>query len=386
MQDLEPMFLFASALPWCQGGTLEACRRLPCGPFRTPPGTWHGEKLFVVQNDSYGSLGLVSLLGMRFAARRFQKTQRLRSPSSRREVALVAGLLPVLPSSSARAGPFVSFLSDILPVREAQREVAKVDAEIREGVNRWTEVTVRRIKSPEVPDASGAEEAVLLAGDYAVNVAGLDRKTTSLRAAELEAKEPARLRGRAEAGLFETEMIGSVTYHMVANLDKPAFKAYCIWRAYGEALEAAPEKATAFRRAFGRSLLTRLLKDIPAQAPPIRASQEAEFLISQLQAAFDAFITAGLCTKISLQADDVLVDIWASGGSSELVLPVLVEGDPLVDAQLLLFEETTPLVLPDPIQAALVSWLEEAPGPGYVSLQTYYVNSRWRGTDRKSVV
>eukprot|EP00913_Durusdinium_trenchii_P003329 g3083.t1 len=46
-------------------------------------------------------------------------------------------------------------------------------------------------------------------GDYAVNVAGLDRKTTSLRAAELEAKEPARLRGRAEAGLFETEMIGS---------------------------------------------------------------------------------------------------------------------------------------------------------------------------------
>ena len=26
-----------------------------------------------------------------------------------------------------------------------------------------------------------------------------------------------------------------VTYHLVANLDKPAFKAYCIWKAYGEA-------------------------------------------------------------------------------------------------------------------------------------------------------
>ena len=26
-----------------------------------------------------------------------------------------------------------------------------------------------------------------------------------------------------------------VTYHLVANLEKPAFKAYCIWKAYGEA-------------------------------------------------------------------------------------------------------------------------------------------------------
>ena len=26
-----------------------------------------------------------------------------------------------------------------------------------------------------------------------------------------------------------------VTYHLVANLDKPAFKAYCTWKAYGEA-------------------------------------------------------------------------------------------------------------------------------------------------------
>ena len=71
-----------------------------------------------------------------------------------------------------------------------------------------------------------------------------------------------------------------------------------------------------------------------------------------LQAAFDAFIAAGLCTKATLQVDDapisvlvrfsilalsslarleiaeVLVDIWGTGGSLELVLPVLVEGHP----------------------------------------------------------
>lgn len=298
----------------------------------------------------------------------------------RRKAAVSVGLLLALQSSPARAGPFISFLTDILPVREAQRTVAKIDAELRDGVNRFTEVTISPIKNPEVPDAGGAEQAVLLAGEEAATAAGLDRNQIVSREAELQEKEPGRLRGRAEAGLFETEMLGSVTYHLVANLEKPAFKAYCIWKAYGEVLRGVePERATKFRRVFGRRLLVGLLKDIPAQPPQIKASpSQAALIISQLQAAFDAFIAAGLCTKATLQVDDVLVDIWATGGSIELVLPVLVEGDPLVDAQLLLSEETTTPVLPDPIQAALVSWLEEA-GPGYVSLQTYYVNSRWRG-------
>ncbi|CAL1149846.1 unnamed protein product, partial [Cladocopium goreaui] len=162
-----------------------------------------------------------------------------------------------------------------------------------------------------------------------------------------------------------------VTYHLVANLEKPAFKAYCIWKAYGEVLRGVePERATKFRRVFGRRLLVGLLKDIPAQPPQIKASpSQAHILLQAGAISQDLF---------RLEIAEVLVDIWATGGSIELVLPVLVEGDPLVDAQLLLSEETTTPVLPDPIQAALVSWLEEA-GPGYVSLQTYYVNSRWRG-------
>ena len=305
---------------------------------------------------------------------------RLHAFPRRKATVSVMGLLLALPSSPARAGPFVSFLTDVLPIREAQRAVAKIDAELRDGVNRFTEVTISPIKNPEVPDASGSEEAVLLAGREAAAAAGLDRKQIDSREAELEEKEPSRLRGRAEAGLFETEMLGSVTYHLVANLDKPAFKAYCTWKAYGEALLLTePEKAAKFRRLFGRRLLAGLLKDVPSQPPQIKASaQEATNIINQLQAAFNAFIAAGLCTKATLQVDDVLVDIWASGGSLELVLPILVEGDPLVDAQLLLSEETMTPVLPDPIKAALVSWLEEA-GPGYVSLETYYVNSRWRG-------
>lgn len=256
----------------------------------------------------------------------------------RRKAAVSVGLLLALQSSPARAGPFISFLTDILPVREAQRTVAKIDAELRDGVNRFTEVTISPIKNPEVPDAGGAEQAVLLAGEEAATAAGLDRNQIVSREAELQEKEPGRLRGRAEAGLFETEMLGSVTYHLVANLEKPAFKAYCIWKAYGEVLRGVePERATKFRRVFGRRLLVGLLKDIPAQPPQIKASpSQAALIISQLQAAFDAFIAAGLCTKATLQVDDVLVDIWATGGSIELVLPVLVEGDPLVDAQLLI--------------------------------------------------
>ncbi|CAE7378214.1 unnamed protein product [Symbiodinium natans] len=197
--------------------------------------------------------------------------------------------------------------------------------------------------------------------------------------------------------------------HMAANLEKPAFQAYCTWRAYGEALrELETTRSTKFRRVCGAEYA---LKTFPPK-PAIKASPEQAALdpnelgpsaslivqtfnlssskvptdtvgprdsLRVLEAALRALTEAGLCSKAVLQLDEVLVEVWGEGGSEDLVLPILIEGDPLVDAQLILSEELAPPVLPDPILAVLVAWLEEASGPGYASLQNYYVNSRWRG-------
>mmetsp|Transcript_58385 Transcript_58385/g.121240 ORF Transcript_58385/g.121240 Transcript_58385/m.121240 type:complete len:375 (+) Transcript_58385:3-1127(+) len=309
-----------------------------------------------------------------------------RRASRRREAAgLIAIAAAVSVPAVARAGPFVSFLSDVLPLKEAQRAFARADWEIRDGVNRVTEVVASPVKPPEVPDATGAEAAVMAAGRAAADAAGLDRQKLARRQAELAEQEPKRLRGRAEAGLFETEMLGSVTMHMAANLEKPSFQAYCSWRAFGEALrEMSTASTTKFRRVFGQQLLAGRLRTFPPK-PTIKASPEqATVLVSQIQAALVALTDAGLCSKVTPQVDEVLVEVWGEGGSEELVLPILIEGDPLVDAQLLLSEELAPPVLPDPILAVLTAWLEEAAGPGYASLQNYYVNSRWRGRSEYS--
>mmetsp|Transcript_72521 Transcript_72521/g.169940 ORF Transcript_72521/g.169940 Transcript_72521/m.169940 type:complete len:376 (-) Transcript_72521:51-1178(-) len=298
----------------------------------------------------------------------------------RREAAIVAACAAAALPAASRAGPFVELLSDVLPVRQAQRMFARFDWEIRDGVNRVTEIVASPTKPPEVPDATGAEEAFRAAGDFAAAAANLDRQRLALREMQLREQEPSRLRGRAEAGLFETEMLGSVTSHMASNLDKPAFKAYCAWKAIAEAMkDVDAAHSSMFRKVFGRQLLDGRLGAFPPP-PVIKASpDQAVNLVSQIQAALAALTEAGLCSKATLQVDEVLVEVWGEGGSEELVLPALIEGDPLVDAQLLLSEELAPPVLPDPILAAMVVWLEEARGPGYASLQTYYVNSRWRG-------
>ncbi|CAJ1352088.1 unnamed protein product [Effrenium voratum] len=337
---------------------------------------WNGPTSVPRLTASPRALSCRGLTASRFRSRKARARRQLNA--FRREVvACVAAGTVLARTSQARAGPFVSFLSDILPITEAQRSVAKADMAIREGVNSMTEIVVSPSYAPKVPDAVGAEQAVLRAGEAAAAAAGLDMTKITSRIAELADKERSRLRGRTEAGLFETEMLGSVTYHMVANLDKPtypAFQAYCTWKAYDEALSQSG-KATIFRRVFGQKLLAEL--SFP-QPPSIRP-QEAASAIDRIQAALDALIAAGFCAKAVPQIDEVLVEIWADGGSRDLVLPVLIEGDPLVDAQILLSEETTPSVLPDPIVAALTVWFEQAGGPGYPSLETYYVNSRWRG-------
>jgi len=57
---------------------------------------------------------------------------------------------------------------------------------------------------------------------------------------------------------------------------------------------------------------------------------------------------AGLRAPDRLEADEVLIEFWATGGARSLVLPMFIEGDPLVDAELVLSEELASKTRPDP--------------------------------------
>eukprot|EP00931_Biecheleriopsis_adriatica_P006187 TRINITY_DN107637_c0_g1_i1.p1 TRINITY_DN107637_c0_g1~~TRINITY_DN107637_c0_g1_i1.p1 ORF type:complete len:390 (-),score=96.10 TRINITY_DN107637_c0_g1_i1:29-1198(-) len=286
------------------------------------------------------------------------------------------------PPRPARAGPFVDFLSDFLPVRETRIEAAKLDASLRDSVARVSEKFTNPVTPPEVLDAPGAEAEVMAAGAAAAAAAGLDRQKLDVRIAELQEQEPRRLRGRAAAGLFESELLGSVTGHMAENIDRFAFRAYIAWKAYSEALkDLGKERVRAFRKEFARRLLaSKMMAALPPKLRVEAATNEAELAIKRIQAALQVLEDAGLCGQARLrEVDEVLVDIWASGGSQDLALPALIEGDPLVDAQIILSEERASPITPDPILAVLTAWLEQADGPGYPELSHYYVNSRWRG-------
>mmetsp|Transcript_46104 Transcript_46104/g.128188 ORF Transcript_46104/g.128188 Transcript_46104/m.128188 type:complete len:450 (-) Transcript_46104:52-1401(-) len=286
----------------------------------------------------------------------------------------------------ASAGPFVNFLSEVLPVKEAQRAFAQFDYFLRDSS---TDVLDRARQVPEQPDAvddaPGAEPRVLAAANAAATVAGADLVFVEQRAAELEAEEPRRLRQRTELGreFFESEMLGKAMVHLVARMDSWTFRAFCRWRAYADALAAAPPGAA---RVFQLELGRRLLRDLGAPLRPRRARPAAAF-ITALEGVAQAAVKAGLVARARVEVDEVLADDWSTGGSltRDLPLTVVMEGDPLVDAQIILYEERALSVLPDPVFALLDVWLGDsqalAAGSEAVvesaALDQYLVNQRF---------
>jgi len=286
---------------------------------------------------------------------------------------------------AAHAGAWTAFLTDILPIREGQREMAKFDYALRDNWNSFLDaVNEPPPAAPDVPDAAGAEAAVITAADAAVAAAGVNLKAVVDRSLILGEEESRRLRGRSASAVFETELVGSVISHLASRTDSYAFRAYCRWRAYLEGLQAVGPLQTGiqtFGREFGRCLTADggLLGGLPSAPRLIPKPSETQQLVKGLESVLSATVTAGLCTRAQLDADEVLVDLWATGGRRDLVLPMTIEGDPLVDAQLLLSEENATNLTPDPIVAALEAWL----GPNNSSvcsakLDSFYVNSRWR--------
>lgn len=287
----------------------------------------------------------------------------------------------MVPAPEARAGPFISFLSDILPVREAQREVAKFDFGLRDAYSSFIDVIQERKPRTEVPDAPGAEAMVFRAADAAAQTLGVDVSKIAALTSEFEATEARRLRGRSSAGEFESDIIGSTTSHMASSSDSPAFRAFCHWRAYLSSLRSpTKEAALSFRAELGRRLAAEPeLAAARVANPPVLQVAKAESLLASLRALCEATVAVGLCTKAYIQVDEVLQELWTEGSSRDLAVLFWVEGDPLVDAQILLKEEFAATIIPDPVQALLEEWLrsgEEAPGAnaGW-SVQQFYVNA-----------
>lgn len=284
----------------------------------------------------------------------------------------------VSPAFAAR----MDWLYDILPMRDIEKAVLKMDFALQDSYTTALDsVYAAKVPKPdlEVEDAPGAEDAVAAAARAAARAIGLDVDLIDARTAALLDEEPRRIRGRAEAGLFESDTLGSAIKHLATLVDSYTFRAYCRWRALNEVIGRQQDLASRFQREFGRRLLSgTLLGRVPP--PPVLESspkQVAAFEDS-IRALLAACVEAGLCAGQELQIDEVLAEVWAEGTGDELELPARVEGDPLVDAQVILMEERGALVVPDPILAICSSWISEAKGPVDVTLTHYYVNSRWR--------
>ncbi|CAE8733212.1 unnamed protein product, partial [Polarella glacialis] len=266
-------------------------------------------------------------------------------------------------------------------------EVAKFDFWLR---NAFLDNLAPPSGAAATEEASGFESAVFASADAAATASGLDLTALASRAAAFERDELRRLRGRAAAGLFESPELGQVTTHLAAKAtesDSYAFRAYCRWRAYNEALVAAGAgpKAAIFGKSFGQRLLVDALGAPPQQSKVSRATAKA--FVDGLQVFLDRLVSVGLVSRAKLEVDEVLLECWTEGSSRDLVLTALVEGDPLVDAQILLSEERAPVVSPSPVLAALDAWLSDVGGGGVeATLRRFYVASQFqRNSDRKEL-
>ncbi|CAK0794745.1 unnamed protein product [Prorocentrum cordatum] len=110
----------------------------------------------------------------------------------------------------------------------------------------------------------------------------------------------------------------------------------------------------------------------------LRFAAEVGALVAGFRRALAALVAAGFCASASLDVDEVAADLFSEGASRTLVMSGLIEGDPLVDAQILLSEESSAPTTPDACCAALDAWLSRGSGSGAtVSLDRV---ARWRAT------
>lgn len=302
------------------------------------------------------------------------------------------------------AGPFISFLSDVLPVKEAQKATAQFDLWLRDSYSTVLDRTVPvPYRPPEVANASGAEGTVFTAGDLAAAETGANIERIRSRFAALEQQEGRRLRGRAAAGLFESELLGEVTIHLAGMGDSYPFRAYCRWRSYAEVLGATRANdgenqgvaAARFNAKFGYYLLSSALTKPPAAPMEVTRKCIGSF-VAEFRTLLACIVNASLVSIANLDADDVLVDLWAAGESKELAITAVLEGDPLTDAQVLLSEEFGASVSPNPAVACIEAWLStllvgkagdvQDSSRVQVSVDRYYVTSRYRNkTERMAM-
>lgn len=314
----------------------------------------------------------------------------------------VAGLALAAWPQPASAGAFVDLMTSVFPVKEARRAFANYDRALRDSFSTFIDDNVQLPPQPiPVADAAGAEAAVFAAGGRAARRAGIDVDRVAAGEMALRDDEGRRFRQRVALGIeyFESEKLGRMMKHLserTEGAEDYAFRAYCRWLAYNKELESLGDAATrVFKAEFGRSLLDSL-SSVGALPKPMRivadASGVAAFA-SSLKALLDLAVRAGLAARVAMEVDDVLVDEWLASGVGELPLPVFAEGDPLVDAQVVLAEEEKAKVSPDALAAVLDAWLgkvnalsKNAKPPVRVAFEQFFVNTRFqRKSELKSL-
>eukprot|EP00929_Paragymnodinium_shiwhaense_P114433 TRINITY_DN82827_c0_g1_i1.p1 TRINITY_DN82827_c0_g1~~TRINITY_DN82827_c0_g1_i1.p1 ORF type:complete len:484 (-),score=94.33 TRINITY_DN82827_c0_g1_i1:47-1402(-) len=406
------------------------------GPPSQPQGCHGGQAHIVLP-----AAGLISGLGARQLRnrRRWHRLQRQcmqdTDGSSKRRLAcdtgnctdrrsVVAVAAPALLGASlwmsqpeaARAGPFVNFLSTLLPVKEAVQAQAQLDYTLRDAWGTFTEDNFLKVayQPEDVADAAGAEAAVFAAADAAARKFGLEVAQVARRAQELEEQEARRFRADAESAIFPSELVGRTTIHFAQQVGSYGFRAYCRWKAYAEALGALPAgvggaggaeeveaAGSGFNAEFGRQLLATVLKDAPPPPDSLQPLKAKTFLES-LSAFLQTMINADLVAMARLDeasaevhsadaVDDVLVEAWGEGITKNLTVPIVVQGDPLADTQVLFAEKLQAGISPNPALAALGAWLSKLPtepsrsSAALTSFNRYYVTTKFRKKSEKKV-
>eukprot|EP00931_Biecheleriopsis_adriatica_P076332 TRINITY_DN50053_c0_g1_i1.p1 TRINITY_DN50053_c0_g1~~TRINITY_DN50053_c0_g1_i1.p1 ORF type:complete len:330 (+),score=90.86 TRINITY_DN50053_c0_g1_i1:35-991(+) len=253
-----------------------------------------------------------------------------------------------------------------------------------------------------VDPARAAEvlEAVISIADKSLpQRPGLSAMAVRARAAELQATEIRRLRGRLEmldgaspselqdgAGAFGSAGVAEAASRLVqAGASSSAYRAYCQWRAYNEALSGEGKEGD--RAFFSATLGAGLLQDLlgyPRVTSSSEAKRDVEALFADLRILMAMMVARGLLAAWEIvDYDDVLGELWAERKASALSFGVLLVGDPLEDAQVVLAERRDSVaarrgtLVPDIVAQSMAAWLRRSLPSAAVTAESYYSGMRY---------
>ncbi|CAK0867798.1 unnamed protein product [Prorocentrum cordatum] len=167
---------------------------------------------------------------------------------------------------------------------------------------------------------------------------------------------------------------------VAAGAPSPAFRAYCQWRAYDEALASAEA-----RRRFAASLGPRLVRDVLGCPLPSGASgaRDVEALVDGLRGLLARCERGLLAAWELVDFDEVAAELWAERRARTLTLAFFLVGDPLEDAQILLSEQrdaviaSRGVVVPDVVAQAAGAWVRARVPGCAVSAESFYAGMRY---------